>query len=105
MANWFSNLWDSFTSWLGRAWEWFINWLVNLLETLWDAFISSILLIAFGYAFLLYAIFYVLNGDIIMETWNPNTNQSSERVKLKEAPSGTPLTNRPGSTVHELRRY
>ncbi|MDM3853319.1 MAG: hypothetical protein PT119_25920 [Aphanizomenon gracile PMC627.10] len=101
---WLSSLWNSFTSWLGSVWEWFVKWLINLLELLWDVFIASILWQAFGSAFLLYVIFYILYSDVIMEAWNPNSNQSSERIKLKEAPSGTPLTDRQGSKVHELTR-
>lgn len=105
MWNWLKKLYNSVTNWLGRAWEWFVNWLMNTLEALWDVLIAGVLLAAFGYAYILYVIFYIAYGDVIMEVWTPNNmSQSSERFKLEEAPTNAPLPTRQNALVHELRR-
>jgi hypothetical protein len=105
MWNWLKNLYNSVTDWLGRAWESFVRGLISTLEALWDIFIAGILLAAFGYAYILYVIFYLLDGDIIMEAWNPNDiSQPSERFKLDEAPANAPLTTRQNSKIHTLKR-
>ncbi|GAB4189549.1 MAG: hypothetical protein Fur006_30900 [Coleofasciculaceae cyanobacterium] len=105
MWNWVKNLWNSVTDWLGRAWESFVNWLMNTLEFLWDVFIAGILFSTFGYAYILYVIFYVLYDDIIMEAWDSNDmSKPSERFKLEEADQNTPLPSRQNAQVHKLKR-
>ena len=92
---WLGKLLDDLISWLGRAVAAFLQAFVNALQAIWDVAIATVLIAAFGYVSVLYAIFYAgaVLGETFMEVWDPRfvTTKQSKVFRVKQAPQKSPL--------------
>ncbi|GET38494.1 hypothetical protein [Microseira wollei] len=86
------------TTWLAEKLTAFLKALFTGLQKLWETAIASVLTAAFGFASILYVIFYAgsVLGETIMEIWDPRyvNSKPSQVFKLKQAPQNTPLPKR-----------
>ncbi len=90
---WLGSLADQLLEWLGRAVKAFIDALIAALKKIWETAVKTVLIAAFGFASVLYVIFYTgyIAGETIMEIWDPRSNKPSEVFKIRQAPSGARL--------------
>jgi hypothetical protein len=89
---WLGSLVDQLFEWLGSVFKVFINALVSALQSLWETVIVSALIAAFGFAVILYVIFYVVNGKTIAEFWDPQKDEETSSFEISGlAPPGTPI--------------
>ncbi len=95
LFQWLGKLLDDLISWLGRAVAAFLEAFVWALEKIWQTAIATVLVAAFGYVAVLYAIFYAgaVLGQTIMEIWDPRYSDSkpSQVFQVKQAPQNSPL--------------
>jgi len=78
----------------------FMEWILYLIEVVYIAFITSLILTYFAYAYLLYFMFYVLDGQAVVEIWNPREAQGRSKIsKLQNAPAATPKPSREQADV------
>ncbi|NJL51787.1 MAG: hypothetical protein HC930_05360 [Hydrococcus sp. SU_1_0] len=88
------------TTWLAEKLRVFLTALFTGLQKLWQTAVVTALIAAFGFASILYVIFYAgsVLGETIMEIWDPRyvNSQPSEVFKLKQAPQSTPLPTQRG---------
>lgn len=98
LFQWLGKLLDDLISWLGRAVAAFLEAFVNALQAIWNVAITSVLIAAYGYVSVLYAIFYAgaVLGETIMEVWDPRfaTTRESQVFRVKQAPMKSPLPTR-----------
>jgi hypothetical protein len=95
LFQWLGKLLDDLISWLGRAVAAFLQAFVSVLEAIWQTAIATVLIAAYGYVAVLYAIFYAgaVLGQTIMEIWDPRYSDSkpSQVFQVKQAPQNSPL--------------
>ena len=105
MWNWLKNLWNSAKNLVSKIFEAFVDWILELIEIVYIGFITSLILTYFAYVYLLYVIFYVLDGQTVMEIWNPQESQpKSKVVEFDKAPSGVTKPNREQAEVLKATR-
>ena len=108
LFQWIGKLLDDLISWLGRAVAAFLQAFVMALEAIWQAAIATVLIAAYGYVAVLYAIFYAgaVLGETMMEVWDPvyATTKTSQVFKVEQAPQNSPLpTKRSNEQVVVLK--
>ncbi len=108
--SWLGSLFDQLIGWLGRVVAAFLEALVWAIQRIWEAVVAVALIAAFGYASVLYVIFYAgyALGETIMEIWDPRYYDSkpSQVFKVKQAPKNTPLpTSRSAAKVLTLGNW
>ena len=105
MWNWIKNLWTSAKNLVAAIFWAFMEWILFLIEVVYIAFITSVILTYFAYAYLLYFMFYVLDGVAVVEIWNPRESQPrSKIIELEKAPGGTTKPNREQAEVLKVTR-
>lgn len=94
MWDWLKNFWQSAKNLVAKIFQAFMEWILFLIEVAYMAFITSLILTYFPYAYLLYFMFYVLDGEAVVEIW-PNQSQGRSIIsKIEKAPSGITKPNR-----------
>ncbi len=99
------NLLSNMISWLGQAFTTIIKGIISIVESLWYSVIAVTLVAAFGYAAILFAIFYAGRalGETIMEIWNPKKPEQPSRLfSIKQADSVSIPAERSNAKVMEL---
>jgi hypothetical protein len=105
MWNWIKNLWTSAKNLVAAIFWAFMEWILFLIEVVYIAFITSVILTYFANAYLLYFIFYVLDGVAVVESWNPRESQGRSIIsKLEPVTSGVTQPSREKATVLQATR-
>lgn len=105
MWDWMKNLWNSAKNLVAAIFWAFLEWILFLIEVAYIAFITSVILTYFPYAYLLYLMFYVLDGQAVVEIWNPRESQPrSKIIELQNAPSGVTKPSREQADVLQTTR-
>ncbi|KOR37018.1 hypothetical protein AM228_09505 [Planktothricoides sp. SR001] len=100
MWNWLEKLWQSAKNLVAAIFQAFMDWILFLIEVTYIAFITSVILTYFAYAYLLYFMFYVVDGQAVVEIWNPREAQGRSKIsKLERAPSGVTKPSRQQADV------
>ncbi|WP_333142040.1 hypothetical protein [Microcoleus sp. B13-B6] len=105
MWNWMKNLWTSAKHLVAAIFWAFMEWILFLIEVAYIAFITSVILTYFPYAYLLHFMFYVLDGVAVVEIFNPRESQGRSKIlKFEKAPSGVPIPSKEQADVLIARR-
>lgn len=105
MWNWLKSFFSNAINLVAKIFEAFMKWFIYLIEVAYLAFITSILLTYFPYAYLLYFMFYVINGEAVVEIWNPKDAQAKSIIgKIEKAPSAITKPNREQAEVLQAQR-
>lgn len=102
MWNWLKKLWNSAKNLVARIFEAFIEWILYLIEVVYLTFLTSVILTYFAYASVLYFMFYVMNGQAVVEVWAPQ--ERSVISNLEQAPSSVVQPNRKESRIFQATR-
>jgi hypothetical protein len=97
MWNWIKQLWQKAQKLVETIFQAFIQWILTLIEVFYLAYFTSLILAYFPVAYLLYFMFYVLDGEAVVEMWEPQGK--SVMSKLEKAPSNIVKNNREEATV------
>ncbi|MEM8780426.1 MAG: hypothetical protein AAGF26_16455 [Cyanobacteria bacterium P01_G01_bin.49] len=102
MWNWLKKLSKSVKNFFAGIFQAFVEWILYLIEVAYLSFLTSLILTHFGYAVVLYFMFYVVNGQAVVEVWEPQ--ESSVIKHLEPAPSGVNKPNRQEAKVYMATR-
>ncbi|MEB3883012.1 hypothetical protein [Lyngbya sp. CCY1209] len=97
MWNWLKKLWKKAKKLMETIFQAFIEWVLTLIEVFYLAYLTSVILTYFAVAYLLYFLFYILDGEAVVEMWEPQGE--SVISKLEKAPSNVVKPNRKEATV------
>jgi hypothetical protein len=105
MWNWMKNLWNSAKNLVAAIFWAFMEWILYLIEVVYIAFITSLILTYFPYAYLLYFMFCVLDGVAAIKVWNPREQQGRSIVsKFEKVPSRFTQPNKEQEIVLQATR-
>ncbi|MEM1171079.1 MAG: hypothetical protein AAGJ08_18865 [Cyanobacteria bacterium P01_H01_bin.35] len=105
MWNWLKKLWNGAKNLVAKIFQAFIEWIIYLIEVVYITFITSIILTFFTAAYVTYVMLYVLNGEAVLEIWDPEKKQQpSKIITLEKPPSGVVKPNREEAEVLKATR-
>ncbi|MFB2919891.1 hypothetical protein [Aerosakkonema funiforme] len=105
MWEWLKKLWQSAKNLVAKIFEAFLEWLLFLIEVAYMAYLTSLILTYFPYAYLLYFWIYVIDGVAAIKVWNPREAQGRSIVsKFEKVPSQFTQPNKEQEIVLQATR-